>query len=92
MLKMNTNSDFAAFVRGRRLALGKTQADIAGACGLSEQSITLIEAGRRHISWERVPSLAIALEVGSSELCLLALRARCPQFAAALAHTCEAGL
>jgi len=77
-------NDFSRFLRRRRQELAKTQAEIAQACGLTEMSITLVEAGRRRLALERVPRLADALQVIPSELCLLALRCRYPELTAAL--------
>ncbi len=77
-------SDFSRFLRRRRDELELTQAEIAQACGLTEMSITLVEAGRRRLSLERVPRLAAALQVPPAELCLLALRCRYPELTAAL--------
>jgi transcriptional regulator with XRE-family HTH domain len=77
-------TEFSRFLRRRRNELAKTQAAIARACGLTEISITLIEAGRRRLDLERVPRLAEALEVPPNELCLLALRCRYPQLTEAL--------
>ncbi len=77
-------NDFSRFLRQRREALALTQAEIAQACGLTEMSITLVEAGRRRLSLERVPRLAVALQVDLPELCLLALRCRYPELTAAL--------
>jgi transcriptional regulator with XRE-family HTH domain len=77
-------TDFSRFLRRRREELAKTQAEIAHSCGLTEMSITLVEAGRRRLSLERVPRLAAALQVAPAELCLLALRCRYPELAATL--------
>ncbi len=77
-------SDFSRFLRQRREALAMTQAEIAQACGLTEMSVTLIEAGQRRLALERVPRLAEALQVPPAELCLLALRCRYPELTAAL--------
>lgn len=77
-------NDFTRFLRQRRQELDKTQAEIAQACGLTEMSITLVEGGRRRLALERVPRLAVALQVDSPELCLLALRCRYPELTAAL--------
>lgn len=77
-------NEFRCFIRRRRRALGKTQSEIARACGLTEISITLVEGGRRRLGLERVPLLAAALEVDAAELCRLALADQLPAFAAAL--------
>jgi transcriptional regulator with XRE-family HTH domain len=77
-------TDFSRFLRRRRDELALTQAEIAQVCGLTEMSITLVEAGRRRLALERVPRLAEALQVPPAELCLLALRCRYPQLTAAL--------
>ena len=77
-------NDFARFLRHRRQELSLTQAAIAQACGLTEMSITLVEGGRRRLALDRVPSLAVALQVDPPELCLLALRCRYPELTAAL--------
>lgn len=83
------SNTFTRFIRKRRQQLNKTQAEVARACGLSEESITLVEGGHRRLGLERVPRLAEALQVDAAQLCHMALAARAPQFAAALeqAHT-----
>ena len=77
-------NEFTRFIRRRRRALGKTQAEIARACGLTEISITLVEGGRRHLGLDRVPLLAAALDVDAAELCRMALADQLPALAAAL--------
>lgn len=78
-------NEFTSFIRRRRQALGKTQAEIARACGLTEMSITLVEGGRRRLGLERVPLLAAALDVDPPQLCRMALTDQLPTLAAALA-------
>jgi len=56
-------TDFSRFLRRRRQELDKTQMEIAQACGLTVMSITMIEAGQRRLSLERVPRLAEVLQV-----------------------------
>ena len=75
-------NEFTRFIRRRRRALGKTQAAIARACGLTEISITLVEGG--HLGLDRVPLLAAALDVDAAELCRMALADQLPALAAAL--------
>lgn len=77
-------TEFSRFLRQRRQELGKTQIEIADACGLTQMSITLVEGGRRRLALERVPRLAAALQVDPPELCLLALRCWHPELSAAL--------
>ena len=84
MLRPAVRNDFNRFLRQRRQELEKTQAEIAQACGLTVMSITMIEAGQRRLSLERVPQLAKALQVPPQMLGWLALRCRYPQFTAAL--------
>jgi len=78
------SNEFTRFIRSRRHELNKTQAEVASACGLSSESITLVEGGRRRLGLERVPRLAEALQVDAAQLCHMALAARAPQFAAAI--------
>jgi transcriptional regulator with XRE-family HTH domain len=77
-------NEFTCFIRRRRQALGKTQAEIARACDLTVESITLVEGGHRRLGLERVPRLAAALDVDASELCRMALADQLPVLAAAL--------
>jgi transcriptional regulator with XRE-family HTH domain len=78
-------TDFAYFIRQRRLQLSKTQAQVAAACGITAPAITLIESGRRRMALEHIPALAQVLETNPGELCRLALEVCLPDFAAALA-------
>lgn len=77
-------NEFTRFIRRRRQALGKTQSEIARACGLTEISITLVEGGHRHLGLERVPRMAAILDVDAAQLCRLALADQLPTLAAAL--------
>ena len=80
-------TELARFVRLHREQLGKTQREVAEACGISQMAMALIEGGRRRLALERVPLLAHALLVDPKELGWVALRCRHPKFAAALAQS-----
>ena len=83
-------NNFTSFIRSRRIQLSKTQAQIARHCGInSPDFICLVEAGRRNLQLDRIPQLAEALEVDAALLCRMALNARAPRFAAALALPAE---
>ena len=84
MIRPAVLTDFNRFLRQRRQEIAKTQAEIAAACGLTVISITMIEAGQRRLSLERVPQLAKALQVPPQMLGWLALRCRYPQLTASL--------
>ncbi len=75
---------FNELIRARRQALGLTQADVAGQLGCQPEFITLIESGRRRAALDRVPEIAIVLQLDAGDLCRLALAERAPRFCAAL--------
>ena len=51
---------FGAELRARRLAAGRTQADLAEAAGLHEGSVSLLELGKRQ------PSLGVAFRLSQA--------------------------
>lgn len=62
-------TDFGAFIRERRKALGLTQADLADKAGLSSGAISMIETGERsELQARSARRLALALGVTSDEL------------------------
>jgi transcriptional regulator with XRE-family HTH domain len=72
-------------IRTRRLAMGKSQRQVAEAIGIkSSDFICLVEKGRRGLHLDHIPQLAQVLEVDPAELCRLALEARAPQLAAVI--------
>lgn len=75
---------FAHFIRQRRQQLGKTQAQVAAACGITQGAITLIELGQRQMDLKHLVPLAQVLETNLADLSRLALEVRVPGFAAAL--------
>ncbi len=75
---------FSDFVRWRRQQVGKTQRQVAQACGVVPEMITSVESGRRRPDPDRLPLLADALEVNRSDLCRLALETWHPDFYAEL--------
>jgi transcriptional regulator with XRE-family HTH domain len=72
--------EFSKFLRARRLELGRTQQQVADACGVTATAITLFEQGRRRPRLELVPVLADVLEVDRQLLCRLALETRAGKF------------
>ncbi|PYU91538.1 MAG: hypothetical protein DMG25_14480 [Acidobacteria bacterium] len=73
-------SEFTKVISERRLALGKTQAEIARDIGVSSpEFIGMVEAGLRRIDLNRVPMLARALNYDPAELCKLALQEQAPE-------------
>ena len=55
-------AQFGSAVRERRRELGKTQAELAAAAGLSRSYLSEVECGRQSISLERAAKLADALD------------------------------
>ena len=73
-------TEFTRVISERRLALGKTQAEIARAIGVSSpEFIGMVEAGLRRIDLNRVPMLARALNYDPAELCKLAVQEQAPE-------------
>ena len=81
---MPMNVIFTAMIRTRRRQLGLTQREVAEACGVTPEAVTMFESGQRHPSLDLVPTLADALQMDRAELCWLSLEARSLHFAAAL--------
>jgi transcriptional regulator with XRE-family HTH domain len=75
---------FSEFLRARRLELGRTQQQVADACGVTATAITWFEKGRRRPRLDLVPVLADVLEVDRQLLCRLALETRAGKFFLAL--------
>ena len=71
---------FSDFVRQRRQELGQTQRQVAQACCVTPEMITLIEAGRRRPDPAWPPRLADALETDRAAFCRLALATWHPLF------------
>lgn len=68
---MNESSLYAnlgSLVRSHREMLGKTQADIGNAIGLTRASVANIESGRQRILLHQLFDLAFALEVAPGNL------------------------
>lgn len=61
-----TAAAFGAELRARRLAAGRTQADVAEAAGLHEGSVSLLERGRRQPSLDVSFRLSEALGLGAT--------------------------
>lgn len=59
---------FSGVLKARRLELGLTQEDLAGAIELDRPYITLIEAGRKQPSLSVAWRLAAGLKISMSEL------------------------
>ena len=73
-------TELTSFISERRLALGRTQAEIAQNIGVkSPEFIGMVEAGIRRIDLNRVPILARALEHDPAQLCKLALQEQAPE-------------
>lgn len=56
-MRVNSINDFSAIIRGRRLSLGLTQAELADRAGMTRQSISLLEHGRA------IPSFSVLLSL-----------------------------
>ena len=75
---------FATFIRRRRHQLKLTQKMVADHVGITPDFVTLIEGGDRRLDFDKIPSLADALQVNRKQLCLQALAERAPQLFCAL--------
>ena len=62
------DTDFGKRVKDRRLALEMTQAELAGACGLSESAISLFERGNRSPAFSSIVKLSDGLQCSVEEL------------------------
>jgi HTH-type transcriptional regulator / antitoxin HipB len=60
-MRANTTQALAAALRGRRVALGWSQADIAAAAGVSRKFVSEVEAGKETVELGKVLSLADAI-------------------------------
>lgn len=73
--KIKTKDDFYRFVRKRREAVQKSQAQIAKALDYnSGEYWALVESGKRRVDQEKVPQWADALELNRSEFTKLYLK------------------
>lgn len=54
LLRVNTMRDVAAVVRGRRLDLGLSQAELAAHVGVSRAWINAVEAGKPTVDFDRI--------------------------------------
>ncbi|WP_251159379.1 helix-turn-helix domain-containing protein [Caniella muris] len=52
--KISRPEDIGAAIRARRRALGYTQGEVAGACGMSTRLISELERGRPTVSFDKV--------------------------------------
>ncbi|PCJ59537.1 MAG: transcriptional regulator [Candidatus Hydrogenedentota bacterium] len=55
-------------VKKRRIELGHTQEELAGICGFDRTYISLIERGKRNISFSNLATLAHGLDSTISDL------------------------
>lgn len=60
-MRANTIQALAAALRGRRLALGWSQADTAAVAGISRKFVSEVEAGKETVELGKVLSLADAM-------------------------------
>ncbi|MGO9559473.1 MAG: helix-turn-helix domain-containing protein [Acidimicrobiales bacterium] len=63
-MKINSISDVAASVRGRRRDLGLSQADLAARAGVSREWVNSFEAGKATVEFGLVIRLLDALDLG----------------------------
>ena len=75
---------FAAAIRARRLELGMSQEELAEALGDSVAFIRRFEAGKVGFPLERLPELALSLNLDTTTLCRQALAQQAPMFYACL--------
>lgn len=62
-MRANTIQALAAALRGRRVALGWSQADTAAVAGISRKFVSEVEAGKETVELGKVLSLADAMGV-----------------------------
>lgn len=60
--------EFGERVRARRLALGRSQEELADACGLHWSYVGQVERGRRNLSLHNILKIAEGLQVDPAEL------------------------
>jgi HTH-type transcriptional regulator / antitoxin HipB len=60
-MRANTIQALAAVLRGRRVALGWSQADTAAVAGISRKFVSEVEAGKETVELGKVLSLADAM-------------------------------
>jgi HTH-type transcriptional regulator/antitoxin HipB len=69
-MRVNTINDLAAVLRGRRLALGVSQADLARRAGVSRQWLSELEHGKRRAELGLVlavlDALGLQLDIGEA--------------------------
>lgn len=70
-MKINSAGDLAAAVRGRRISLGLSQADLAAQAGVSRPWLSKVEAGRPTAEFGLVlrllDALGLSLDVDESD-------------------------
>lgn len=82
----------SAFIKQRRKDLGLTQADVARAIGIkSSEFIYMVENNLRQLELNKIPALAIALQVNPADLCRVALREAHPLLYNAICEDAETG-
>jgi len=62
-MKINSAIDLAAAIRGRRLDLGLSQADLAARASVSRVSIATVEGGKRSVNFGMILRLLDALNL-----------------------------
>ena len=75
-----TEEPLHVMLRRRRRELRLRQADVAAACHVTKECVTLWEAGRRQMRFSKVPRLAAVLHLDAQELCARVLREYEPVF------------
>ena len=79
-------------LRRRRRQLRLSQADVARACEVTPECVTLWEAGRRQMELSKVPRLAAVLQLNPQQLCERVLREFEPLFHRFLFADAAAGM
>jgi transcriptional regulator with XRE-family HTH domain len=72
-------TEFAAFIKHRRVRLGLNQRELAEKIGYQPEFIGMMEKGTRMLDLDRVPDMASALDVTTFSLAKLAIMALYPR-------------